>query len=151
MYLLDTNHLSRLLARDPHVTARLAELGRAQIATCVIARGELMFMAAKSERRASNEQRIEALLHSMPVHSVDEAAADWYGTLKAALINRFGPKEKARRRRTTIATIGVSENDLWIAAIAKRHALTVVSVDDDFRRIQEVTDLRLESWLPPGV
>lgn len=104
-------------------------------------------MAEKSDRSEENRKRTERLLISFLVYGIDEATADWYGTFKARLINHFGPKEKAKRRHTTIAQIGVSENDLWIAACAKRHDLVIVSADADFRRIQEVTDLRVESWL----
>lgn len=147
MYLLDTNHLSQLLAGDQRVVTRLTSLGSTPVATCAIVRGELIFMAAKSEHRQANLRRVESLLQKLPIHPVDSESADWYGTLKAALIDHFGPKERAKRRRATIASIGVSENDLWVAAVAKRHGLVVVSTDDDFRRIQEVTDLVVESWL----
>ena len=147
MYLLDTNHLSRLLDRDPQLTSRLATLGDVEVATCVIVRGELIFMAAKSERRTANMARVESLLSSLPVHPADSAAATWYGTFKAALIDRFGPKERAKRRRATLVSVGVSENDLWIAAIAKSRNLVIVSIDSDFARIQDIADLQVESWL----
>ncbi len=147
MYLLDTNHLSQVLNRDPQIIARLVSLGSVAVATCVIVRGELVFMAAKSEQRTVNMARVEALLSSLPVYPIDPAAADWYGTLKAALIDRFGPKERAKRRRATLISVGVSENDLWIAALAKSRDLVIVSADTDFARIQEVVDLRVESWL----
>jgi tRNA(fMet)-specific endonuclease VapC len=42
--------------------------------------------------------------------------------------------------------LGFKENDLWIAAIAKQHDLTVVFADSDFRRIRLVEDLKIESW-----
>lgn len=147
MYLLDTNHLSHLLDRNTYLITRLYALGRVEVATCVIVCGELVFMAAKSEHQDANLARIEAMLSSLPVYPADRAAADWYGTIKAALINRFGPKERAKRRKATLVSVGVSENDLWIAAIAKSRDLTVVSADSDFARIQAVTDLRVESWL----
>jgi tRNA(fMet)-specific endonuclease VapC len=149
MYLLDTNHCSRLLAGDEHVTRRLATLGDAPVATSVIVRGELMFMAEHSDQREINLQRIEAFLSTLDVFPIDTATADWYGTLKAALIAHFGPKERAKRRRATIQLLGISENDLWIAAIAKRHGSIVVSSDRDFDRIAAVTDLTVETWIAP--
>lgn len=147
MYLLDTNHLSQLLKRDARIIARLSTLSEVFVATCVIVRGELIFMAAKSEQRSTNMAQVEAVLRRLPVLPIDEAVADWYGTLKAALVDRFGPKERAKRRHATLQSLGVSENDLWIAAIAKRHTLKIVSSDTDFERLQQITDLQVESWL----
>ncbi len=65
----------------------------------------------------------------------------------SAIINQFAPKEKSKRRKAKITDLGFDENDLWIAAIALQHSLTVVSADSDFQRIQQVKTLSVESWL----
>lgn len=70
-----------------------------------------------------------------------------YGDLKGKLVKVFGPKEKAQRRKFNIQTLGFGDNDLWIAATAIHYNLTVVSIDNDFRRIQQVHPVTLESWL----
>jgi tRNA(fMet)-specific endonuclease VapC len=62
-------------------------------------------------------------------------------------MRQFVPKEKSKRRKTQVTDLGFDENDLWIAAIALQHSLTVVSADSDFQRIQEVRALSIESWL----
>lgn len=147
MYLLDTNHCSRILDQDPHVVQRLATVGNVPLVTSSIVQGELVFMALFSERPDANFERVEALLQSLVVLPCDESVALWYGQLKAALLNRYGPKERAQRRRTTIQNIGVSDNDLWIAATAKHHNAVILSADTDFARIATVTDVRIESWL----
>ncbi|MEH1967163.1 hypothetical protein [Nostoc sp.] len=36
---------------------------------------------------------------------------------------------------------------MWIAAIALRHHLTIVSQDSDFERMRQVRELSCESWL----
>ena len=147
MYLLDTNHCSNLILGSPVIAQRLTELGSTSIATCVIVRGELIFWAEKSEQRVSNLQAVNEFLADIEVLPVDDAAADFYGGLKAAILDRFGPREKVKRRKVTTARLGFSENDLWIAAIAKRFGLIIVSSDSDFERIAEVTAIQLESWI----
>ena len=141
MYLLDTNHCSRLIDRDPGVLQRLRELGDARVATCVVVRGELRFMVERSERRRENAAKVEAPL--------DDAAADLYGQMKARLLLAWGPREKRARRRARLDALGVSDNDLWIAAIAKRHDFVVVSADDGFERMKDIVDLAVERWWSP--
>ncbi len=147
MYLLDTNHCSRLIQGHPVIIRRLAELGDQPVATCVIVRGELRFMADHSEQQASNLQLIEDFFADIYIFTIDNAVADTYGQLKADMLKHFGPKEKAQRRKARIEHFGIGDNDLWIAAIAKCYDLTVVSTDSDFERIKEATDLKLERWL----
>ena len=77
---------------------------------------------------------------------MDEQTAQTYGQLKADLFDHFGPKERAARRRFTLASLGFTDNDLWIAATALQHGIIVVSSDSDFARVQEVRPLSLESW-----
>jgi len=149
IYLLDINHCSRVLENDAAVLQRLAALGDATIATCAIVRGELIFMAKFSQERAINLRRVETLLSRIIVYPIDEEVADWYGSLKARLLDRFGPKAKAKRRKTTLVGIGISDNDLWVAAVARRHGRTIVSNDSHFTRIAEVTDLVVETWWMP--
>ncbi|HOS91689.1 MAG TPA: type II toxin-antitoxin system VapC family toxin [Armatimonadota bacterium] len=149
MYLLDTNSLSQILKGDPALDAWLDAKDDAALATCVVVRGELVYMAENSDRRAENLQDTEALLAGLTIHDIDEATADAYGQIKAAIFRCFGPKEKAKRRQTEWKTLGVDENDVWIAAVAKQRGLTVVSVDSDFQRIHQATGLPVENWLSP--
>jgi tRNA(fMet)-specific endonuclease VapC len=149
MYLLDTNHCSRLLQGHPAVVEKLQSLGNELITTCVIVRGELVFMAAKSQRRNENLQQIEGFLNDIIVYSIDDEVANIYGRLKAAILDKFGPKEKAKRRKVKTEKLGFAENDLWIAAIAIRHGLTVISADSDFKRISQADSIQIERWWSP--
>jgi len=147
VYLLDTNHCSRLIDGDEHVLHRFDAKGDVLVATSVIVRGELLYMAHHSARQAVNIERVKEFLREIGLFFVDEETADLYGVLKALIMAHYGPRERSKRRRTTLAQLGFDDNDLWIAATALRHGLTVVSVDSDFGRIQTVMSFELEQWL----
>lgn len=147
MYLLDTNHCSAIILGEPNVIHYVNEVGENNINTCIIVQGELTFMMEKSQRRETNLARLSEFLEDIRLYLMTEETATIYGQLKAALFNEFAPKEKNKRRKTKITDLGFDENDLWIAAIALQHNLTVVSADSDFQRIQQVKNLTFESWL----
>jgi len=128
---------------------KLKELGETPIATCVIVRGELIFMAYKSERKDENLHHGYQFLSDISIYPIDDETADIYGKLKASILEHFGPKEKALRRKTELIKLGFGENDMWIAAIAKRYDLIVVSADQDFQRLKEVEELSVETWWTP--
>lgn len=110
----------------------------------------MVFGALISEKREANLQRIKEFLTDINVYQIDRETADIYGNIKATILNHFGPRERAKRRKFAEKRLGIGENDLWIAAIAKRHHLIVVSSDSDFDRIREVEDLSVEKWLLPS-
>ena len=147
MYLLDTNHCSRIILGEPDLIQQLQVHSEAGVATSVIVRGELLYMAAKSEQTAANRQIVKAFLDTIDLYPINLPISDIYGDLKGKLVNAFGPKEKAQRRKFNIQTLGFGDNDLWIAATAIHYNLTVVSTDDDFQRIQQVHPFSLESWV----
>jgi tRNA(fMet)-specific endonuclease VapC len=147
MYLLDTNHCSAIILGEPNVIRRIAEVGELNIATCVIVQGELTYMMENSANRETNLARLTEFLADIRIYGVTEDTATIYGQLKAALMRQFGPKDKSKRRKTQITDLGFDENDLWIAALALQHSLTVISADSDFQRIIQVRALSVESWL----
>lgn len=104
-------------------------------------------MAQNSQQRTANLVRVRTFLQHIDIYPIDLAIAQIYGEFKTELIRQFGPKEKSRRRRIKLGDIGISENDLWIAATALHHSLTVVSTDSDFERMRQVREFNLESWV----
>lgn len=147
MYLLDTNHCSRIILGEPIVIRRIADIDVSQVATCVIVQGELAYMMEKSQHKQANLERLADFLQDLRLYLVDDSTASIYGNLKAIVFHHFAPKDKSKRRNTRMANLGFDDNDLWIAAIALQHNLTVVSADRDFIRIQEAQSFALESWL----
>ena len=101
-------------------------------------------------RAAGNSlhRRPEEFIKALSVLPVNSGTAAMHGRLKAAILDHFGPKERGKRRRTTIANLGISDNDLGIAATALRHSLTIVSSDSDFERIRQLRPLHIADWMP---
>ncbi len=147
MYLLDTNHCSRIIAGDQQVIRAVLRRRNAGVAISVIIRGELQFMAENSSRKTENRDRIEGFLERFDLYPISAEISDTYAELKATLLTTFGPKDQSQRRKTRIQTIGFDDNDLWIAATAIRHQLILVSADSDFDRIEQVSTLQVESWM----
>jgi tRNA(fMet)-specific endonuclease VapC len=146
LYLLDTNHCSFILEGEPSVIETLQSHAAETVSTTVITAGELQFMVQNSRQRDSNSIRVRTFLRRIHVYPIDLEIATLYGEFKAELIQFYGPKEREKRKRIRLSEIGVSENDLWIAATAIQHELIVVSADRDFQRMQQVRAFGLESW-----
>ncbi|HET7632727.1 MAG TPA: type II toxin-antitoxin system VapC family toxin [Gemmatimonadaceae bacterium] len=125
--LLDTNILIALFAGDATVLAAVQTTTAAYVPA--IALGELYYGAWKSARAAANVQRIAELAVTVPILACDAETASVYGELKAVLRTRGTP---------------IPENDLWIAALARQHELTLATRDAHFDR---VPGLPIERWL----
>lgn len=149
MYLLDTNHCSELIDKNPVIYKKLASLDATPVATCAIVRGELRYMVEKSIHKLENEVKVNNFLSGIEIFPVDDGAADLYGKIKERVISKYGPKLEKPTRKVRLEDIGFSDNDLWIAAVAVDKGFTVVSSDSDFLRTKEAfTALRYETWLP---
>jgi tRNA(fMet)-specific endonuclease VapC len=125
-YLLDTNIIIALLRGDDGVLANPDQAS--DVFVPVVALGELFFGAAKSGRPSENIDRVERFASGRAIILCDLGVAREYGRLKQRL------KEKGRP---------LPENDIWIAAAARHHELTLVTRDSHF---QEVEDLRTADW-----
>ena len=119
-YLLDTNIIIALFADDPAVTKRLVEFG--EVFASSVAIGELCFGARKSRQAEHNLARVEEFAASCTVLGCSTETARRYGELKNSL------RLKGRL---------LPENDIWIAAIALEHGLTLVSRDAHFTEIED--------------
>ena len=129
-YLLDNNIVSDLL-RNPQgsVTARIREVGEAQVRTSIIVAGELRYGAAKRGSPRLTAQ-LEAVLGALEVLPFEAPADGVYGRLRARL-------ERAGRP--------VGGNDLLIAAQAL--ALGHTMVTDNEREFGRIEGLACENWL----
>ena len=125
-FLIDTNIVIALFAGEAGVQSRLA--AATEVFLPSIAVGELLYGARKSSRVAENVRRVEEFAASIAVLPCDAKSAAAYGEVKASLSAKGKP---------------IPENDVWIAAIAHQHGLTLVSRDEHFR---QVDNLSVEKW-----
>ncbi len=125
-FLLDTNVVTALFANDSGIEQQLAA-ARHVFVPCIVL-GELYYGALKSARRDENTARVDEFADANVVIPCTPATAREYGKLKNNLRSKGRP---------------IPENDIWIAAIAIEHGLTLVSRDQHFR---EVEGLALTVW-----
>ena len=125
-FLLGTNAVIEMLAGDAGISRGQDSAEQTYLAVTSV--GELYFGAAKSGRPEMNRLTIERLLLEKEVVPCDSAVAREYGRLKAVLRKQGTP---------------IPDNDIWIAAIALRNDLTLVSRDRHFERIP---GLPVEAW-----
>ena len=125
-FLLDTNIVIAIFAEEPTVLAHLTTAEDIFVPAIVL--GELYYGARKSTRAEANTARIEEFGSSAAVLGCDVITALQYGRIKNDLRAKGRP---------------IPENDIWIAAVAVQHRLTVVSRDEHF---VEVMDLPREVW-----
>ena len=123
-YLLDTNVVIALFAGEPAVRENA---GRAEeVFVSSVAIGELCFGARKSGRARENLARIEEFATGNVVLGCDTETAFRYGEIKNALRVKGHP---------------LPENDIWMAAVALQHDLTLITRDAHFNEIEGLTTI----------
>lgn len=127
IYLLDTNAVIAIMRSDANLLARLKPLRPQDFALSAIVVHELYFGAQKSQHKADNLARIEAL--QFPVLEFDREDARHAGDIRAAL-----------------ATLGtpIGPYDALIGGQARARNLTLVT--RNVREFERIKDLAIETW-----
>ena len=129
-YLLDTNICIYVIKNRPLVVlAKFNECAN-RMAISSITLAELLHGCEKSRKVEQNTRQVEDFCSRLQVLEYGDAAAQHYGSIRAAL-------EKSGQ------VIGV--NDLHIAGHARSLGLTVVTNNE--REFQRVEGLLVENWL----
>ena len=126
-FLLDTNIIAAWLKGETSVADKIDKAKEIHIP--IIAVGELYYGALYSTQVAKNIKEIKSITANYGVLQIDEKTTIAYGNIKAALRKKGKP---------------IPENDIWIAAIAKRFKLVVVTRDKHFK---EIEGINIKSWL----
>jgi tRNA(fMet)-specific endonuclease VapC len=124
--LLDTNIIIAVFAQETAAQSQLA--ASAELFVPSIALGELYYGARRSGRAAANLARVDQFAADNTVIGCDAATAQQYGEIRNLLQLKGRP---------------IPENDIWIAAIAVQHGLTLVTRDEHF---SAVDGLVVEKW-----
>jgi tRNA(fMet)-specific endonuclease VapC len=125
-YLLDTNIVIAIFADEATVRQQLA--GAEEVFVPSIVLGELYYGAQKSARIASNVARVDEFAANSSVLVCDTETAQQYGQIKSELQAKGRP---------------IPENNIWNAAIAKHHQLTLVTRDGHFNNVD---GMLIEVW-----
>jgi tRNA(fMet)-specific endonuclease VapC len=125
-YLMDTNAVIALFAEESGVIRVVGDADEVLISIVVL--GELYFGARKSGRTRANIQKVDELAASGAIAGADTETARLYALVKNGLRTKGKP---------------IPENDIWIAAAALQHGLTLLTRDAHF---QHVDDLTTDAW-----
>jgi len=124
--ILDTNGLSAMAEGDEDIEAVLQQAS--EIAVPVIVLGEFGFGIRHSRNRVRYERWLSELLANCRLLVVDEQTAKTCGEIRAELKRDGRP---------------IPTNNLWIAALTRQHAMSVVSRDQHFDCVR---GLKRVSW-----
>ncbi|HYI10728.1 MAG TPA: type II toxin-antitoxin system VapC family toxin [Thermoanaerobaculia bacterium] len=113
--ILDTNAVSALFAGDLELEEILDRDAVHHLPVIVI--GEYRYGLARSKHGQRLERLLDLLIQESVVLPVDEGTTRYYARVRQQLRGAGTP---------------IPENDVWIAALAQQHDLTIVSRDAHF-------------------
>ena len=123
--ILDTNALSAFVDGDRDLIRVIGK--EPELAVPVIVLGEYLYGIRQSRLRARYEEWLRRRLPLFHVLDVRQETAGWYAEIRRELKEAGKP---------------IPSNDIWIAALAKEHRLSVVSRDGHFEVVNGVRVLR---------
>lgn len=139
LYILDTDHISFLQRRNPHVLAkiaRIAESNRAVTIITVVEQIQGRLAVIRRARKESDAARAFERLHE---------AINFYLTIRVLPYDAAAATEFDRLRRQKIR---IGTQDLRIASIALSRNATVVT--SNIRDFGKVPGLKIEDWSVPN-
>ncbi len=130
-YLLDCNHLSAALRKVSPVRDRIHQGRRAghRFISCHPVLCELEVGIQQTPKPEENRRRLAQLLRHVRLWPLDAETARFYGAIYIEL-----------RRLGRV----LSQVDMVLAALARQHKLTILTTDQDF---EALTDLSVENWV----
>jgi len=125
--LLDSNIVIEVFAGNKDIADKISGLkGNLVISSIVI--GELYVGIYRVANKAKHLKMLDDFLNLCIILDADKSTAKLYGEMVSILYKKGKP---------------IPTNDIWIAAIAKQHNLTLISKDKHFA---EINGLAIKSW-----
>jgi tRNA(fMet)-specific endonuclease VapC len=124
---LDTNVITKILDKDPAAIHMIENIEK--LYTSIIVVGELYYAALKSGRVEANLEIFREALSCMEIISIDETISMAYAKIKLDLTKKGKP---------------IPDNDIWIAACASVHNLSVATFDGHFSEISQIELMKAE-------
>lgn len=125
-YLLDTSMAIDLLHNEPNAVRGMADAEQLFLTAIVL--GELYLGAEGAPTPADEHRKVDSFVAAIPILPFDLDTAKTYAALKYGLRRRGSP---------------IPDNDLWIAAAAVRHGVTLAARD---RHFEVVNGLSIDRW-----
>ena len=125
-FLLDTNIIVAWLSGETNIASKIDKAKEIHIPVIVL--GELYYGALYSTQVEKNIQQIKNIIVIYNILTIDEETTIAYGNIKAALRKKGKP---------------IPENDIWIAALAMRYELVLITRDKHFKEIESI---KVKSW-----
>ena len=160
-YLLDTNifeyWLNHKRSEHTNVVNHLNQLpSDTPLRTSIIVLGEISygFQVALPQNKVYPKAVLDFIRNEFPSPlPIRAPTTQIYGQLRAALFEKYAPKKGRKGLRpeqlinpVTSKSLGIQENDLWIASQALEYNLILVS-NDQMKHLRSVaTDLKVENW-----
>lgn len=119
--ILDTNALSAWAQGDSGVETPLRSAERLVVPSVVL--GEYYFGIRQSRHRLRYQYWLSRFLPLTEIATITSATADAYADIRLELKRRGSP---------------IPPNDAWIAALARQHALPVLSNDSHFDAVDRI-------------
>ena len=123
--IFDTNAVSAFADADAGVLRRVREFSTT-ISLPVVVLGEYRYGLKSSRQRSAREKWLDELEANCSVLDITSETSRVYAEI---------------RHELRIAGQPIPENDLWIAALARQHGLSVLSQDTHFDKVSGVRRL----------
>jgi len=125
-FLLDTNIVIEIFDGNKDIADRVNKLSEFFISSIVL--GELYTGVNRVTNKSRHLKKLNGFLELCTIINIDSITAEYYGEIMARLYKKGKP---------------IPTNDVWVAAIARQHNLTLGSRDNHFKEIEK---LNLKQW-----